>query len=183
MKALVLTRQLNDLPEELKLISESNILKIAVNHAPARSDYRVFSDYDMWHFYDKPQYINRGERLVTTNAGMLALPNHIWMYYKPVSNPNPNDVRETMIVNHRQVYTQELFYYGGSIIPATDLAIKLGATEILLIADNTVYYEEFQETIKKSMNKLKAYCDISCFKAENNFNLPYKDLAKFLQGE
>lgn len=154
-----------------------------MNHAPCKSDYRVFSDYDMWHSYDKPQYLNRGEKLITTNAGMLALPNYIWMYYKPVTNFNPDAIRGLIVVNHRQVYTQELFYYGGSIIPAVDLAIKLGATEILLIADNTVHYDEFQETIKKSIGKLKAYCDLFCFKAQNNFNLPFKDLAEFLQGE
>jgi hypothetical protein len=183
MKVLILTRQLRDFPEEKKLIDQSSIIKISVNHTPCKSDYRVFSDYDKWHEYQCENYIKRKEKLITQYAGILVLPRYIWMYYKPVNYPSLHNDKNDIIKDHKKGNFEELFYYGGSIIPSIDLGIRLGATKLLIIGDNKVYYEKFQRHIRESIEKLKVYCDMYCWRQDNNFNLPYENLAKFLQGE
>lgn len=176
VKFLVLTRMLNTLTEERRLIQASKLPKIAVNHVLIRADYRLFHDYDK--FGEYTYRARKGERLVTMSGGFL--PPKVWMYYKPVGYPSLNNDKNEVIEEHKFGNQEQLYFSSGSIVPAVDLATRLGATEILIVGDNTVHGERFQEGIKEAMQKLKAYCDLFCFKAENNFDLPYKDLAKFL---
>lgn len=181
MKALILTRQLKVCTEERELVEQSSILKIAVNHAPVKSDYRVFHDYSKWIEFNKEIY--RGEKLVTVYAGLLVMPDDIWLYYKPVSYPSLNNDKNEIIINHTKGNADELYFYCGSIIPTIDLSIRLGVTELLIMGDNTVHSISFQEKIKEAIKKLKVYTDMYCFKAQNNFDLPYKNLKEFTEGE
>ena len=180
MKFLILTRQLNDYPELIEQIRHSDIMKVSVNHTPIKSDYRVFHDYNKWSEYGVKKYAEQGEKLVTVYAGLLVMPKNIWMYYKPVDYPSFNNDKNEVLSEHPRGNAEELYFKGGSIIPSIDLALRLGATDVLVIADNTVYGEKFQDLIKDAIKELKAYANIYCFKADNNLNLPYKNITDFI---
>lgn len=143
-----------------------------------KADYRVFHDYDKWYVYYKAGFGRNGEKLVTSYSGNLVMPKIIWMYYK--TDNSPGLLRRGLIKGHKKGDTDYLYFNGGSLIPAVDLAIRLGKTDILLIADNKVYSDDFQRHSREAISKLKAYAKIYCFKADNNFNLPYKRLKDFL---
>ena len=179
MKALILTRQLEEYPELQEQMEEADMLKIAVNHSPCKADYRVFHDYNKWYEYNKEKYTKRGEKLVTVYGGLLVMPEYIWMYYKPLGYPSFCNDKNEVIKDHKKGGVQELYFDSGSIIPAIDLATRLGAGEILIFADNTVYNTEFKERIIKAILKLKDFSDLYCFKEDNNFNLPYKSFSAF----
>jgi hypothetical protein len=151
MKALILTNAPTTEKEKEK-INNTDILKIAVNVARYKADYRVFRDY--------------------------------WLI-------NPNDFSEPVILLNDEDYFKadfpnttnknELYFNTGTLTTAIDFAIKQGATDILLIADNTLYGEDFQNGINRGIEDLKKHVSIYKYTKQGNFNIQYKSVDKFIE--
>lgn len=149
-KAIVITRSINDCTDEEKeLLNSTEIFKVCVNYARCKCDYRLFHDYGWCSVYAT----GYTEPLITYNAAKPLVEKRkldierFHLFYKAVKTPNT-------------LNKDELFFKMGSIIPAIDFCIKSGALNILLIADNKVYNDIFQETIKKCVDELKQHAQI-----------------------
>ena len=150
MKAIILTyAPVTD--REKSLINKSNLLKIAVNHAPYKADYRVIRDC----FYDS--YKNYSDKLIFLDGYII----------KQTDTPNDNN---------------GLYFMGGSITTAIDFTIQQGATDIILIANNTVNGEDFQQCINKGIIELKKYANLYKYTEDGNFDLPFKSIKEFMIG-
>lgn len=150
MKALILTYA-PVTAKEKDLINNSNILKIAINSAPYKSDYRVVNDVESIPYL----LINFEEQIIVRAI-----------------DPTVSD-------NTRVIYNHNLYMYGGTITAGIDFAIKQGAKDILLIADNTVYTKKHQDNINKGIEHFRA--DIYQY-SKGNFNLPVKKIKDFIIG-
>ena len=173
MKALIVTRffKTNHLTDFQKMLIEStSCLKIAVNNSGLNNfDYLLFHDYAHWKSYIA-KYPDK--KLITVKypkrrLESIGLDKHFHLFYTSCREPNtPNK--------------NDLFFKMGSIIPAIDFVTKEGATEILIVGDNKVHNQTFQESIKKSVKRLSEHALIYQCTESGNFALPTKSVEEFL---
>ena len=171
MKAIVVTRQINDLlPEDKFILDITKIFKIAVNYANVNNpNYRLFHDYGHYRWYFNN--FNENNFIVPEIAKKLTdkfkCTERVHLFYKPVKESNTNN-------------DNELYFQMGSIVPSIDFCIKQGATQILLIANNKVHHEEFKKQIRRAVDNLKQHCNIYQH-SQGNFNLPVVSIKDFIE--
>lgn len=170
MKAFVLTRCDSVLPEDVKIIQSSNIFKVCVNNASYNCNYRLFHDYS--HYDGFVKYFS--EPLITSYHALQSVERteiqktgRFSLFYNTTDIPNTKN-------------KNELFFATGSIIPSIDYCIKNGASEVLLVADNNVYSDNFKDGINKALNKLITHSNIYQF-SNGNFKLPIKSIKDFIE--
>lgn len=170
MKAFVLTRCNTISEEDIQLIQSSDIFKICVNNAEYNCNYRLFHDYS--HYANFVKYFP--EPLITSYHALQCVEktaiqktNRFVMFY------NTSD-----IVNSKN--SNELFFSTGSIIPSIDYCIKQGYKDIILVADNNVYSDNFKTKINEAISKLTKHSNIYQF-SNGNFNLPVKSIKEFIR--
>ena len=167
-KAIVITRAIDNCSnEEKELINSSNIFKIAVNRANIKSNVRLFHDYAWAKMYatefDEPLISNTNCDKFTNKIGYK---DRFKMFYMPVFCCNHFD-------------KNKLFFHYGSLIPSIDYCIKNGYTDILLVADNNVYTEEFRININWAIDKLSKHCNLYQY-SNGYFKLPTLNIKEFL---
>ena len=170
MKAFVLTRCNTISEDDIQLIQSSDIFKICVNNAEYNCNYRLFHDYS--HYENFVKYFP--EPLITSYHALQCVERtaiqktgRFVLYYNTTDIPNTKD-------------KNELYFATGSIVPSVDYCIKQDADEILLVADNTVYSENFRNGINKAIEKLSKYSNIYQF-SNGKFNLPIKSIKEFIE--
>jgi len=89
-------------------------------------------------------------------------------------------IRDRFQYETPRVETPDIEYKGGTIIAAVEYLIMKKYTDILIVGDNTVNIPEFQENVKKQINKLKHKANIYQYK-RGNFNLRAKSITKFIK--
>lgn len=168
MKCLILTR-VETSTEEKTLVNQSKLFKLAVNTANYKADLRLFHDSQYWQMY----LDNYPETLVTRAKESLLIPDHArFIFY--------NDALEPCTENK-----EELYFEQSSLICSIDFAIKLGFTDILLVADNNVdninfTKDLFESEINRIIKRFTPYANIYQF-SDGNFDLPVMSVGKFLQ--
>jgi len=181
MKAIIITRYLKESPDFLELRTffsycEEDILTIAVNQVDISAKHRIFND---WFHY--PYYINKyyKERLYTVDTAKDKIPKHyhnLFVFFKPVYSLEESHKTESS-VGSLTLYTH------STLISAIDLALKLKAKHILLIANNNVDNENFvkplfEATINRMVDSFKSL--VSLYQISNgNFNLPVMNITEF----
>lgn len=169
-KAIVITRAIDNCSDEEKqLIDDCDLFKVAVNRANAKTNVRLFHDYSWAKMY-ATEYI---EPLISnTNCekytNKIGYKERFKMFYMPIFCCNHPD-------------KDKLFFHYGSLTPSIDYCIKNGYIDILLIADNNVYTDEFRTNINWAINKLSQYCNLYQH-TNGNFELPVLSIEEFING-
>jgi len=136
--------------EEAKLLKETTFLKLALNHHAEELKPQIRICSD----YNLP-YICKN-------------------FTQPVIS-----VRDYFrYVNPRVIYNN-LEFKGATIISAVEWLISKQYNDILIIGDNSVNTEEFQNNVNKHTTPLMEYARIWQYRF-GNFQLPVKSISKFL---
>lgn len=167
MKALILTR-VETTAEVKALVNNSNIVKIAVNHADYIADYRIFNDWGYWRSflcYPEKMYTNSIAKLPEKYKDRFSL-------FTLSNRPNTKD-------------KNKLYMQSSSLTLAIDFAIKLGAKDILLIADGDVGTSGFlPQLFIPQMNiafkKLRKHANIYMFQ-KGFYDLPVMSIKEFYE--
>jgi hypothetical protein len=161
MKALILTRcPVSD--DDRAFVNQSNVLKIAVNRADFKADYRLFADWFHWQ-----DYLKYPEKLITRNKSEITNKDKFLFYEFSGIKTDKED----------------LYFAHTSLIPAIDFAAKiLKATEILLVADNKIKDDYgFTEAAETGINESLKLFNANLYQFSNgNFNLKTKTIKDFI---
>lgn len=150
MRALILTNAPIRRYEQY-LINRSDVFKVAVNFALYQADYRVIVDV---YYRDLIKQIF-DESIV-----------------QRVIDP-------TVSNDERITYDHSLYFQQGTLTSAVSFAINQGCTDILLVANNKKYSDEFQTGISAGIDHLKQFANIYQYR-NGNFNLPVVKIKDFL---
>lgn len=87
------------------------------------------------------------------------------------------------VPNARLIYAGEILFKGSTIVACIEYLIKKDFKNILIVGDNTVHGEIFQNRIITEIEKiLKQYKDVKLFQFEfGNFNLPVMSINDFTE--
>ena len=134
------------------------------------------------------------EFLINTNIFKLALNGHakelcpdkriITDYVLPkILKSCPEkiiSVREKLRCYSPQVEYPEIEFKGSTIVAAIDYLISKKITEILIIGNNNVNSNEFQNEVNRQIDKLVTKANIYQY-SDGNFNLKVKSIKEFIQ--
>lgn len=153
MDAIILTPTIIS-NEEKQLIDDFNGLKIAINKAPYKADYRLLID-------------------------LYYLDEILKEFPEPIIS---RSITPMKLMDKPRVTFMPLFIWHGSITSAIHLAILKYAKDILLIGDNSVHSDNFKNGVKDGVNYLRKYNPVNIYKytKEGNFNLPYMSIREFI---
>lgn len=87
-------------------------------------------------------------------------------------------IREIPRIKNERVITPKIEFKGATIISALEYLIMNSYNEILIIGDNKVNHEEFQNLVSTEIDKLKSRAKIYQY-TKGNFNLPVKSITEF----
>lgn len=174
MKAIIITRAVNENIDSEKLtalLSDTEVLKIALNKTVCTCDIRLFLDWFIW---DKVKGL--GGQLMTISTGLKRIPEEFhkdFIFFNGTKMPCTADESELLVCN-------------SSLDTAIDLAFKIGVTDLLLIADNNIieddisFFKGFLEGIKMVTDFYNTKMNVYQF-SKGNFNLPVMDLESFIK--
>lgn len=177
-KAIIITRAIKEHPDfkEIRMfLQQTDVFKIAVNHAGAKGNIRLFVDWFHWR-----EYLRYEEQLVTNVVGCIGLSDHPpippeyherFFFFKAGRTIGSSDI-------------QELCVFPSSLGAAMDLAYKMGYQEILLLADNKVkidgvnflpgFKEQSDFVVSEYAKRIKV-----CQYTYGEFSLPVESLEDF----
>ena len=152
MKSIILTYA-GVSEEEQKILTETNIFKLALNQHGAiyNPDARIITDYVL------PQICAYFPETIISVRQRLRTPSDRIIY--------PN-----------------IEFKGATIIAGVEYLISKGYDEILIVGDNTVNMTEFQNLVNDEMSKYTSRINIYQY-TQGNFNLPVKTIKEFCKGE
>ena len=141
--------------KERKLLKDTRIVKVAINqHAE----------------YLKPDY------RICTDYGVIG--NLLQNYQQKIIT-----TRE-WVPNKRLIYAGQISFKGSTIVSCVEYIIQKGFKQILIVGDNTVHSESFQNRINSELVRiLDENADIKIFQyRKGNFYLPVKSIKQFMKG-